>query len=646
MKKIAVFICVFLTFAMLLASCEDAAANVSEELSNIISEASASQDVSQEESLMPIVPDEKAAAYWKDEYATTGIAGAEDVAKFTYWSDNADAPVDVKYLFEGRKTTCAVNLADGYAITVPGTDIVGDFSLSALRSKYSNSELCLTVSRESGNPYGNNEHGWNVYDTEWLSRYISNDDYLSANNLRRTAATRTYTDKVDGYNATCYYIKINDNANIDMPYYVICVLRKPSDYVNFYLLVMKSAEKMNDQFDEMLTTFRPVKQEGKAVNAVGAYELKIPDTWSDRTKTYFESVMADTTVDWGFYYRNLESRRSTSYYTAGKEVDEWMDFVTSDDGLSYDGQYIYATYMPIGWYNDRHYFPKEMAIEKCGGDGTNGKPVLQLSYQFTTNNNGNLYDYTPMFDILRGKYDDHFRELAKSIKEYGAPVWFRLNNEMNSDWVSYCGMVTLLDPDIFIMTWQRLYDIFVEEGVDNCIFVYNPIGVTAPYSSWGEALNYFPGADYCQALGMTYYEMNNGTGADANAFETHHKYLYEKNMPYFDNYPWVIGEFACGAGGEVQYNYGTGKYDNLQLYRNAETQAKYIEYMFNTLASLKDGVTDSNRYISKLKYAIWFSANDYEDVNGQRKITNALNIVGNDTAIDAIKKGLDKLTQE
>lgn len=116
-----------------------------------------------------------------------------------------------------------------------------------------------------------------------------------------------------------------------------------------------------------------------------------------------------------------------------------------------------------------------------------------------------------MFDILRGRHDEAFRRLAKDIKAYGKPVLFRLNNEMNTDWTSYCGMITLLDPDIFVMTWQRLYDIFEEEGVDNCIWIWNPIADSCPYSSWGEDLCYNPGTEYFQLLGATSYEMNNGT---------------------------------------------------------------------------------------------------------------------------------------
>ena len=114
------------------------------------------------------------------------------------------------------------------------------------------------------------------------------------------------------------------------------------------------------------------------------------------------------------------------------------------------------------------------------GDGIgffNGKKVLQLSYQFTNNNNtvrGNDL-YTPMFDILRGplsdsyedsmtmqnKVDDVMHSLAEKIKSYKEPLLFRLNNEMNSDWVSYCGQVTLMDPDIFSLTWERMAKILI-----------------------------------------------------------------------------------------------------------------------------------------------------------------------------------------
>ena len=242
-----------------------------------------------------------------------------------------------------------------------------------------------------------------------------------------------------------------------------------------------------------------------------------------------------------------------------------------------------------------------------------------------------------MFDIITGKYDNHFKEIARSIKEYGKPVLFRLNNEMNTDWVSYCGIVTLLDPDIFIETWQRMYDIFVEEGVDNCIWIFNPIAKTTPYSNWGEWLNYMPGTNYVQMLGLTSYEMNNEATAP-NTFKNMYTYVYEKSMPYFDNYPWIISEFACGAGGAVYYDWGKGKYLEKTLGRNETTQAAWVKAMFEIL---NDRDNPDNEFAKRIKAAVWFSVNDYADVDGKSKIINYLALDKELTkTLEAFKQGM------
>ena len=171
---------------------------------------------------------------------------------------------------------------------------------------------------------------------------------------------------------------------------------------------------------------------------------------------------------------------------------------------------ILPTYSAMGWYGTESYFPLEMAEEFAGGNGFNGKPVLQFTYQFTDSNNGNLGGFNPSFDILRGRYDDQFRRLAQDIKSYGKPVLFRLNNEMNSDWTSYSGICALLDPDIFRMTWSRLYGIFEEEGRRQHIWIFNPHRGLLPVFQLGRGAQLYARPSQMQALGLTYYEMGNG----------------------------------------------------------------------------------------------------------------------------------------
>lgn len=300
------------------------------------------------------------------------------------------------------------------------------------------------------------------------------------------------------------------------------------------------------------------------------------------------------------------------------------------------------TYLHIGW-GDGNFTKNSLDLDfinsQAGGNGFNGKPVLELTYQFTTTNNV-LGGYTPMYDICRGRLDAQFRELAGDIKSYGKPILFRLNNEMNTDWTSYCGMQTMNDPDIFISTWRRMYDIFVEEGVDNCIWIWNPIATSCPYSNWGDSLNYFPGSDYVQMLGLTYYQMNN-TDYMAS-FKEMYQELYAKNTPYFDNYPAIIGEFGCAAGGDVVFDWGINDWKAVEnIDKRRQDQAKWITEMFDCLINnQKSGY----EFCKNIKAASWFSCNDYVNINGEQRISNYLKLdSGVPLAIQAFREGYAKL---
>ena len=187
------------------------------------------------------------------------------------------------------------------------------------------------------------------------------------------------------------------------------------------------------------------------------------------------------------------------------------------------------------------------------------------------------------------------------------------------------------------MTWSRLYGIFEEEGVDNCIWIFNPIAVSCPYSNWGEALNYMPDPSQMQALGLTYYEMGNGTSL--MSFESMYKTLYEINMPYFDNYPWIISEFAAGCGGEKLYDYGISAYRDTVLGRNQAQQAQWIADMFEAFSHYGE---EGYEYLSHIKGAIWFSCNDYADIDGKTYIINYLDLAPELTqSLAAFREGVN-----
>ncbi|MBQ4616914.1 MAG: hypothetical protein IJB27_00890 [Clostridia bacterium] len=542
------------------------------------------------------------------------------------------ASKDNKKIYNTTLYRRVVNYADGYRMDVP-FDWEEDYSLAALRTRYESTHYTLTVSRESKNPYGNTASGWETYLTEWVNRYIASSTFLSNNNLSYTRNPVTSTTLVEGHEVMMYDIVINDNANIAKPYYSIAIVRPTNSYVNFYLFVLKSSAPTSTVMEKLLRSFRPVTQSGVAVNSQKQFELIEPAKWNAETKAYFNKLQTQETTDWGFFSASMVPKSDSSYSSQNKKIKAEYDRISTAIGYDYD---IMPTYTHLLYGSNYNAFPTDMANTYAGGNGFNGKPVLQFTYQFTSNNNTDLYGKTPMYDVLRGKHDAQFRKLAKEIKAYGKPVLFRLNNEMNTDWTSYCGMVTLLDPDIFIETWQRMYKIFEQEGVDNCIWIFNPVTTTTPYCSWGEDMCYMPGAQYVQSLGLTNYEM--GNGSTLSPFKSLYTKTYQKSADYFEAYPWIISEFAAGAGGEKKFDWEIDQWVDTTLGRNASKQVTWIEEMFDCLNN-RD--LSTNTFCKNIKGAVWFNVNDYTTINNKNYVVNYLAMdEARGASLAAFKEGL------
>lgn len=580
------------------------------------------------------------ALLWKNEFMDlqNGFQHAPSVQSSAYYLDRrkvtdyavSSTSRDGKSIFYRNGKARIANLSDGYVFTLPFDDFQADYSLSALRSRYESDTFVLNVSKESKNPYGNNAGSWNTYLTEWLNRYVASDSFLSANGLSRTHAAATSTTLLPGYTVMTYDIMIGDAQDVEMPYYNIAIIRKSTEYVKFHLFVMKSTTDQHAAMQTVIKSFKEFTAVGQSKNEEVAYECELDANWNEETTAYYQKLLTQDSTDWGFFTESMTDDYSSS--SRDKLAAEYADL---SGRLNFEYE-IMPTYTHVGWSNTLHYFPSSMAKEFAGGNGFNGKPVLQFTYQFTTSNNTNLYGYTPTFDIARGEYDDHLRTLARDIKAYGKPVLFRLNNEMNTDWTSYSGIVNLLDPDLFIITWERLYNIFEEEGVDNCIWIFNPIHKTTPYCSWGEDLCYLPDIDTVHILGLTSYEM--GNESTLASFKTLYSDLYNKNSPYFDNYPAVISEFGAGAGGEKKYSWSASKYVDTVLGRNADKQQAWVKAMFECFEKRDQR---GYEFCQNIKGAVWFGVNDYAAINGTNYITNFFELSDKvPNTVKAFKEGL------
>ena len=557
--------------------------------------------------------------YTDGELKSEGFSSASDITGGRFFVNgnyydgisSVGSRQDVKLeLFNGNAARL-VNLSSGFAFTLPVTELTVDYSIAKYRTQYHFDDSILTASLDTGNPYTAQTDAWYVYVSEWLFKYFDEElfDTLGIEMLSEPDYTFTKQNPYGnlevkkGYDVYRYDLLIKDNEEIERSYYNIAAVRQTSSNKDHVLFVMKSKEDKSALMDDIVQSYTRLTTKGLARNYYDAGEPVANPKWNAETKAFYEDFISAESVRWGVFsmsmpgYRDEWKTTDPNYTYVFDLSSRFQQGLEEAFGRKYD---IYPTYTALAYAGEPVRFPVYMAQALAGGNGFEEKPVLQFTYQFTGNNN--LMGATPMFDIMRGKYDAQFRELARDIKNYGAPVLFRLNNEMNSDWTSYCGLITLLDPDIFSITWRRLYSIFEEEKVDNAIWIWNPIAESCPYSGWGEDLCSFPGKEYVQLLGGTYYELNNYSASSAAAscksFRNMYTSLYEKNKTAFSRWAMILSEFGCGSGGDYSGELG----------RNRGVQLQWVKDMFAEF-----NAAEKADYIKQIKGAIWFNGNDYYD---------------------------------
>jgi mannan endo-1,4-beta-mannosidase len=243
-------------------------------------------------------------------------------------------------------------------------------------------------------------------------------------------------------------------------------------------------------------------------------------------------------------------------------------------------------------------------LQQAHREGRTVELTLQTSsFQFSEAENRRV-----PYEILAGNYDAFLYDYAKQIKEFGHPVLFRLNNEMNGDWCTYSSFHTSKDPDLFIALWRYVYQIFREVGADNVIWVWNPHDGSFPDFKWNHAFLYYPGDEYVDVVGLTGY--NTGTyypGEKWREFAHIYDPLYRLYSSVFQH-PFMITEFGSNSvGGD---------------------KVAWIEGMFAAL----------NQF-PRIKAAIWWNGIDWD---AQMNPARIYRIDENQAVLDAFAQGLRK----
>ena len=488
-----------------------------------------------------------------------------------------DPSADNKKVLSDGSITRLVNYTHGYQLDLPA-EVAFDFSLSPLFVTGTGENFDISVSREKADyqslkdvitfelstflPWFFDDATVENYVYHYEYRFLLDEGWQRANGVTTTSWT-------DG---NIYFVEARVDGLDDSLYdgYLYVNHFTPSrEYLRVMFRYQKEDAAMRDKLVELAKNTRIFDPVGEAVYRTN-YELALTETgWSEETKQLYASlVRADDPLplQWGIFMQD--------FYESGfdnklAEMEAALDYTFP--------VVLYYRHFPT------HDFPTDVMQENYEA----GR-LVELTLQLTDNNNTDMFAKSPLLEIYRGNMDEELRAWARAAADFGHPFLFRLNNEMNSDWTSYGGVVNLADPAIFTAVWQRIYRIFREEGVDNCIWIFNPHDRQAPPSDWNNSLAYYPGNEYVQMIGVTGY--NNGTyytqwAEEWREFEDIYDQIWEEYHPHFPSFPWIITEFASsGIGGN---------------------KVAWIEDMFEHIGDYPN-----------IRIAVWFSFADFDDANG------------------------------
>ena len=135
---------------------------------------------------------------------------------------------------------------------------------------------------------------------------------------------------------------------------------------------------------------------------------------------------------------------------------------------------------------------------------------------------------------LAGVEDDYYvREFARTLNDYGDPVFLRFASEMNGDWVPWTG-----NPSLYIEKFRLISRIMREEA-PNVAMVWSPNCVPT-----GNINQYYPGDEYVDWVGASGYSDYYFIGNPASKESVAQNFFQGKNAKPLSKFDYVYQQYA------------------------------------------------------------------------------------------------------
>jgi hypothetical protein len=160
---------------------------------------------------------------------------------------------------------------------------------------------------------------------------------------------------------------------------------------------------------------------------------------------------------------------------------------------------------------------------------------------FPANRSNIETDSTTVQKIANGQWDSYIAMIANQAKAFAHPLFFRIGSEMNiaQGSSSYPGAYSFgINATAFVLAYQRIVDIFRNQGASNVVFVWNP-----NWNSLGpnSVSAYYPGDNYVDWIGIDMYEYNPNDDPAYQMSEVYNLYSGQK--------PIIILEWGINQNG-------------------------------------------------------------------------------------------------
>ena len=151
--------------------------------------------------------------------------------------------------------------------------------------------------------------------------------------------------------------------------------------------------------------------------------------------------------------------------------------------------------------------------------------------------------------IIAGAFDADLRAWAREAKDFGSPILIEWGTEPNGDWFSWNGRWNggqRDGPTRYVAAYRHIVDLMRVEGADNLQWVWHVNWLDQPERKWNAFENYFPGANYCDWVGLSAYGPTTPMTRDGTeSFAFKMRNAYSRLVKIAPGKPMVIAELGC-----------------------------------------------------------------------------------------------------